>query len=137
MRRSVICVESQFRGNQLGFDPATPATAEARLLAIFDVLGEWFGREDYEGCLFVNSLLESRDRTDAIGAAAVTALANVRAFVRRLLEEAGVRDPDGLALQWQTLMLGSIVAASAGERKAAQSARDAASRLLAPELPAH
>ena len=106
-------------------------TAEERLLAIFDVLGDWFRRKDYEGCLFVNSLLETRDRTDPIGAASAAALGRIRAFVRRLAEQAGARDPDRLAMQWQMLMVGSIVAASAGDVDAAQGARDAASRLLA------
>src|SRR4051812_25583526 len=30
---------------------------EDRLLAIFDVFGEWFRRDDYEGCAFVNVML--------------------------------------------------------------------------------
>ena len=34
------------------------ATPAARLLAIFDVFGEWFAREDFEGCSFINVMLE-------------------------------------------------------------------------------
>ncbi|HEY0260681.1 MAG TPA: helix-turn-helix domain-containing protein, partial [Lacisediminihabitans sp.] len=34
------------------------ADAEGRLLAIFDVFDEWFHREDFEACTFVNVLLE-------------------------------------------------------------------------------
>ena len=45
------------------------STPEARLLAVFDVFGEWFGRSDFASCLFINSLLESHDRTSAIGTA--------------------------------------------------------------------
>src|ERR1700755_1050606 len=36
---------------------ARAADPEARLLAIFDVFGEWFARPDYEGCAFVNVML--------------------------------------------------------------------------------
>ena len=33
-------------------------TPEERLLAIFDVFGEWFRRDDFEACAFINVLLE-------------------------------------------------------------------------------
>src|SRR3954447_17534402 len=29
-------------------------SARDRLLAIFDVFGDWFAREDFEGCSFIN-----------------------------------------------------------------------------------
>src|SRR4051812_50145349 len=32
-----------------------------RLLAIFDVFGEWFARDDFEGCSFINVMLEVAD----------------------------------------------------------------------------
>ena len=33
-------------------------TPEGRLLAIFDVFGDWFQRDDFEACTFINVLLE-------------------------------------------------------------------------------
>ena len=105
-------------------------TAEARLLATFDAFDEWFRRDDYEGCLFVNSLLEVRDRTSPIGSASVLKIAGIRAFLRRLAEEAGVHDPEGFARQWQLLMIGAIVAAAAGDVDAARRAREVAELLL-------
>src|SRR4030088_3228618 len=36
------------------------ATPEEQLLAIFDAFDEWFRREDFEGCSFINTLLEMR-----------------------------------------------------------------------------
>ncbi len=33
-------------------------TPEQQLLAIFDLFDEWFRRDDFEGCSFVNVLLE-------------------------------------------------------------------------------
>ncbi len=35
-----------------------------RLLAIFDVFGEWFQEDDFEGCSFINVMLETPDRAD-------------------------------------------------------------------------
>src|SRR5438270_14082798 len=43
------------------------ATAEEQLLAIFDLFDEWFRRDDYEGCSFVNVLLEVRDLDHPVG----------------------------------------------------------------------
>jgi AcrR family transcriptional regulator len=101
-----------------------------RLMLIFDLFDEWFRREDYEACLFTNSLLESKDGTSPIGAAAIKGLTSVRLFLRQLAEEAGVHDPEGFAEKWQLLMLGSIIAAAAGVPDAAQRARDVAVLLL-------
>src|SRR5437588_4012269 len=72
--------------------------AGARLLGIFDAFDEWFRRDDYEGCLFARTLLETRDPSNQVRAAAAAGLANVRAFVRGLAEDAGAHDPDVFAL---------------------------------------
>src|SRR3954452_2395560 len=37
-----------------------------RLLAIFDVFDAWFRREDFEGCAFINIMLESAADGDSI-----------------------------------------------------------------------
>jgi AcrR family transcriptional regulator len=108
-------------------------TGEARLLAIFDVFDEWFRRDDYESCLFMNTLFEAHGRASRLGAESVTRLENVRSLVRGLAEEAGVRDADGFSRQYQMLMTGSITAAAAGDLKAATRACDVASLLLQRE----
>ncbi len=52
-----------------------------RLLAIFDVFGEWFVQPDFEGCSFINVLLEFDDRDHPIRHAAVAHLSVIRGFV--------------------------------------------------------
>jgi AcrR family transcriptional regulator len=108
-------------------------TAEERLLVLFDILGEWAQRDDYEGCLFINTLLELRDRESAVALASSAALGHVREFIRELAQSVGVRDPDEFALRWQTLLWGTIVAASFGEPDAALSTREVARLLLERE----
>jgi AcrR family transcriptional regulator len=93
-------------------------TAEARLLAAFDVFDDWFRRDDYEACSFINVLLEMGAPHPA-GEACVRHLENIRAGVRRLAEEAGIRDTDSFARSWHILMKGSIVAAAEGDADAA------------------
>jgi AcrR family transcriptional regulator len=105
-------------------------TAEERLLAIFDVFHDWFQRDDYEGCSFINVLLETCDRNHRIGAASVQYLENIRTIVCSLAEEAGLRDAEGFALSWHILMKGAIVQAAEGDSQAAQRAKTMAQLLL-------
>src|SRR5439155_23156113 len=104
--------------------------AGARLLAIFDAFDDWFRRDDYEGCLFVRSLLETPDPANPVRVAASTGLENVRALICGLAKEAGVQHPDVFALQLQMLLLGAIVAAVNGRLEAAQQAREVARLML-------
>ena len=109
------------------------ATAAERMLAIFDVFGEWFAVADFEGCSFINVLLEFDDRDHPVRQATVGYLSNIRSFLRELATEAGATDPDALAHQWHILMKGSIVAAGEGDQLAAGRARQIGELLLAHE----
>jgi AcrR family transcriptional regulator len=107
-----------------------------RLLAIFDVFDEWFQRPDFEGCAFINVLLETADPAHDLHRACTDYLANIRAFLEGLASEAGVEDPEGFARQWHILMKGSIVAAAEGDRWAARRAQEVGSLLLHQKVPA-
>jgi AcrR family transcriptional regulator len=100
-----------------------------RMLAIFDVFDEWFRKPDFEGCSFVNVLLEFSDIDHPIRNATTGHLATIRGLVREFAEDAGVSDPEAVACQWHILMKGSIVAAGWGDREAARRAQ-ALGRLL-------
>jgi AcrR family transcriptional regulator len=99
------------------------ATGEEQLLAIFDLFGEWFAAEDFEGCSFINILLEYDDRDHPARQESEAALARLRVVLRALANEAGLRDPDGFALSWHILMKGSIVQAAEGDLEAARRAQ--------------
>jgi AcrR family transcriptional regulator len=109
-------------------------TPREQLLVIFDLFDGWFHQPDFEGCLLNNVLLESRERP--IQAACIAKRQNVLAFLRSLAEEAGVRDPDALARQWQMLMTGAMVEVAGGDLEAARRAKGVASLLLEQESPA-
>ena len=107
------------------------ATAPAeRMLAIFDVFGEWFATEDFEGCSFINVMLEVPVAGHPVREACVRHLAGIRAFVAGLAEEAGIADPDAVARQWHILMKGCIVAAGEGDGEAGARARELGALLL-------
>jgi AcrR family transcriptional regulator len=109
------------------------ATASQRMLAIFDVFGEWFLIEDFEGCSFINVLLEFDDRANRMRQASVEHLGNIRSFLQELATEAGAADPAALAHQWHILMKGSIVAAGEGDQVAARRAQEIGQLLLERE----
>jgi AcrR family transcriptional regulator len=101
-----------------------------QLLAIFDVFGEWFATPEFEGCAFINVMLELDDPDSVVRQASVRHLHNIRAFVAEIAGEAGIDDTDGFARQWHILMKGSIVAAAEGDRRAARRAKKMARTLI-------
>jgi AcrR family transcriptional regulator len=110
------------------------STPGERLLTVFDVFDEWFQRDDFEGCSFINILLEMVEPNHRIRQASTTHLANIRRFLRELAEAAGVSDADDFARKWHVLMKGCIVAAGEGDRLAARRARQVGEVLLATQL---
>jgi AcrR family transcriptional regulator len=104
-------------------------TPEDQLLAIFELFDEWFHRDDFEACSFVNVLLEMGP-AHPVGRASVRHLATIRSIVVRLAEEAGLRDPEAFARSWHILMKGSIVSAAEGDAEAARRARSMAQLLI-------
>ena len=102
---------------------------EARLLAIFDVFDGWFRKKSFEGCSFINVLLETKSSSPVRRAAAIH-LAKIRAIVRNLAEEAHLQEPKKFAQVWHMLMKGSIISAGEGNRNAAREAKCAARLVL-------
>jgi AcrR family transcriptional regulator len=104
-------------------------TPEQQLLAIFDLFDDWFHRDDFEACSFINVLLELGSAHPA-GQASIRHLENIRAIVRRLAEQAGLRDTESFARSWHILMKGSIVSAAEGDTDAAKRAQAIAKLLI-------
>ena len=101
-----------------------------RLLSIFDGLDIWCRDENFQGCLFINSLVEMHDRSSAAHRVSVAATEDVYVFLERLATEANVRDPERLARQIHLLMRWAIVASIEGRPEAVQEGRDAARQLI-------
>lgn len=110
-------------------------TPEQQLLAIFDVLHEWFQlRDGYEGCSFINVLLEVGPDHPA-GRASIAHIDRVRDIVRRRAIAAGLTDVEGFASSWHILMKGAIVLAAVGDRDAALRAKTMAGTLIEAHRP--
>jgi hypothetical protein len=87
-------------------------------------------RDDFEACSFINVLLEMGPEHPA-GGASVWHLEQIRSIVRRLAEEAGLRDTETFARAWHILMKGSIISATEGDTHAAQLGKSMARLLIA------
>jgi AcrR family transcriptional regulator len=102
---------------------------EQRLLAIFDVFDGWFRKRSFEGCSFVNVLLETKTGSP-VHRSAAEHLAKIRSIVCDLAREARLEEPEEFAQAWHMLMKGSIVSACEGNRNAAREAKRAAQLVL-------
>ena len=110
-------------------------TPEEQLLAIFDVMHDWFQlRDGYEGCSFINVLLELGADHPA-GQASIAHIDHVRDIVRRRASAAGLSDVEEFASSWHILMKGAIILAAVGDLDAALRARKMARALIEEHWP--
>lgn len=123
--RGLIEEQSRQRGN----------TPEEQLLAIFDVMHDWFQlRDGYEGCSFINVLLEVGPDHPA-GQACIIHIDHVRDIVRSRAVAAGLTDVEEFASSWHILMKGAIILAAVGDLDAALRARKMARALIDEHRP--
>jgi AcrR family transcriptional regulator len=121
----LIEAQSELRGNN----------PEERLLAIFDVLHDWFqNRDGFEGCSFINVLLELGPDHPA-GQASIAHIDNVRDIMRQRAVAAGLDDVEDFAWSWHLLMKGAIILAAVGDPDAARRAQKMARALIEQHRP--
>jgi AcrR family transcriptional regulator len=106
------------------------AEPRARLLALFDLVGESVNDPNFRGCAFVRANAESGSRASVRGVCD-DARQWARELFTRLSAEAGARDPGALARQLMMLYDGTLVSAQMDhDGAAARAARAAAEALL-------
>ena len=106
-------------------------TPKDRLLAMFDVLAEWFAQSDFRSCMFIKAASEFQDKTHPIHAASAEHKHLLLTYVQDLTTQAGAPEPDDLARQLMLLKEGAIVTAHLqGAAGVAQNAKAAARILL-------
>jgi AcrR family transcriptional regulator len=110
------------------------ADPREQLLAIFDVFDAWFRTPAFEGCSFINVMLEHPDPDHALHVESSAYLQRIRDFLADLAGRAGIRNGESFAREWHILMKGSIVAAGEGDHDAARRAQRIAALLLQDAL---
>ncbi len=103
----------------------------ALLLALFDVLDDWFRDDGFKGCIFVNAAVEFPSPHDPVHHAAAAHRANVHREIVQILRRAGAADAEGLADQLTMLVSGALITRHvAFDLGAARTARATAEALL-------
>lgn len=106
--------------------------AKKGLAALPAALGEWFGREDFRGCAFINSVSELGDTVPEVNAIARRHKQDMADLLATLLPFAATQAQDAQALA--LVVEGAIVRVQLGEPVPAVQA--SVSRLLSAFLPA-
>jgi AcrR family transcriptional regulator len=120
----------QVRQARLTEGLATYTTARARLLGVFDVLGDIIAEPGYRGCAFVKASAEAL-AGGSIQAACEDSRRWLRELFTTLAKDAGAFDPSALAQQLQMLYDGASISAQMDRNLlAARAARAAAAALL-------
>lgn len=103
----------------------------ARLLAMFDVMDDWFSSPDFRGCQFINAAAEFPNPHDPIHAAAAEHKRKNRDGLRDLAKAAGADDPETFADQYTALIEGTLVMRQIhGRNDAARVIKPAAQALI-------
>lgn len=125
------CRDARFREWLRSAVEAKAKAPKKRLLAVFDVLEEWYGSPEFHGCVFISASCEYGDGANPVHAAAADNKDKVRAYLIEIAGEAGAPDTEGLADQLLLLMEGATVTAQiSGDPSAARRARRIAKVVL-------
>lgn len=113
-----------------GWDP------KAALLAMFDVLDDWFNDPDFCGCQFLAACMAFPNPNDPIHrAASAHYLASIQE-VDQIARSAGIQNADAFAKRWVLLIEGAVAhQAITGDDQAVGIAKQIAELLLANSLP--
>ena len=112
-----------------GFNP------KDMLLAVFDVLDDWFTSADYRGCLFIHASAEFPNENDPIHRAGANHYLSAQQAFRQFAEGAGIADAEQLGREWILLFEGAVMhRLIAKDDDAAKVARKIAEQRLAHYL---
>jgi len=106
--------DEQFRNWLCRRTEERAATPRGQLLAMFEALGEWFARPEFQSCMFIKASGEYPEAGHPIHAQSAEHKRLIFTYVRDLAKRAGARDPDALAHQLVLLQEGAIVTAHLG-----------------------
>jgi hypothetical protein len=113
---------------------ARSASGEGRLLAIFDVFGDWANGRDQEAASVVDAVLKL-NRRHPVGRIVALQAPRIRTAVVDLGRQAGLVDVEEFAESWSILLRGAALRAAEGDTAAPARARDMGSDLIARHRP--
>lgn len=84
-------------------------TGREKILAVFDLIASWYVEAGFRGCAMMNAATEDRGQDGAPRRLAQDHLTFYRDLFRRLLTEAGARDPETTARQLLIVLEGATL----------------------------
>lgn len=113
---------------------ALDAPPAGRLLALFDILKDWFEDPEFYGCPFINAISEANPADDRYRKMAAQHKSHLVQWLQAQATDIGTDDPQAFAQKMIVLIDGAIVAAQAtGKAAFATTAKDVAALLLESE----
>ncbi len=113
-----------------GMEERATAPAE-RILALFDVLAEWFEAPDFQGCMFINATAEYAQHDHPVHQASAEHKRAFGQYMLTLAKGVGVANPEELTAQVLLVMEGAIATAHVtGPELVAQHARKTVEMIL-------
>jgi len=114
---------------------ARAESPKAKLLAIFDVIGEWLAIPEFRGCAFINAAAEFPLEGNPVHRVSAEFYEHFRSYIADLAGQCGAGSPEHLALQLSLLIEGAIVSEQMKRHSnAAEYARQAALVLIEASL---
>jgi len=109
----------------------TRGTPQERLLAAFDLLGEWFRQPNFYGCAFINAVAEHDKIAMPLSELAITHREETNRLLLDLARQTGAAEPELLVEKISMLIDGAIVTAMMTRQpEAADYAKQAAADIL-------
>jgi AcrR family transcriptional regulator len=106
-----------------------------RLVGFWDVLGDWLEQHDFQGCPFLNPVVEIRDPDASARREVDSYVGEVEDYFHRTAEAAGSTDPAEVARQLRDIAMGLFMAIRVERSRAPiERARSSAIGLLALSL---
>jgi AcrR family transcriptional regulator len=111
--------------------PALKCSPQERILALFDLIEQWFEKEDFFGCIFVNAVAEHEKDSGWVRDMAGTYRDQIIERLGALVVESGASNPDIVIQKLGLIIEGAIITAMVTQScKAARIARLAAEDVL-------
>lgn len=102
-----------------------------KLLAVFEVIGEWLEIPEFRGCAFINAAAEFPLEGNPVHQVSAEFYDQFRNYMSGLAAQCGIVSPDSLALQLSLLVEGAIVSEQMKRHSgSAEQARQAAMVLI-------
>lgn len=101
-----------------------------KLVAIFDVIGEWMQKPEFRGCAFINASAEFPLEDNPVHRVSAEFYEKFRGYIAELARSADAAHPDALAQQLALLFAGAIVSEQMKQNSGAIVTARAAAEIL-------